>query len=51
MNVPILCRVCEKKMGVVAHFEGRIFTLCPRCERLLRALKKKGILPGKSTKK
>lgn len=45
-STPILCRVCKKKMGVVPNFEGHVFTLCPKCERLLREMKKRGILPG-----
>ncbi len=45
-HTPILCRVCKKKMGVVAHFEGHVFTLCSKCEVVLKEMKKRGILPG-----
>jgi hypothetical protein len=43
---PILCRVCKKKMGVVPNFEGHVFTLCSKCEVVLKEMKKQGILPG-----
>lgn len=43
---PILCRVCKKKMGTVPNFEGQVFTLCPKCEVLLKEMKKRGVLPG-----
>lgn len=45
-STPILCRVCKKKMGTVPHFEGKVFTLCSKCEVLLKEMKKRGILPG-----
>lgn len=47
-STPILCRVCKKKMGTVPNFKGRVFTLCPKCERALKAAKKRGILPPSS---
>ena len=31
-NTPILCRVCRKKLGVVRRFEGKVFSLCVKCE-------------------
>ena len=40
-QTPILCRVCRRKMGVVRDFEGRVFTLCVRCEKALKAAKKR----------
>lgn len=45
-NSPILCRVCKKKMGMVPNFEGQVFTLCSKCEVVLKEMKKQGILPG-----
>ena len=37
---PILCRVCKKKLGTVRGFEGKIFSLCVKCEEI-RKLKKR----------
>ena len=39
----ILCRVCGKKLGVVPDFEGRIFTLCVACEKVLKEAKKRRV--------
>ena len=49
-STPILCRVCKKKMGTVPNFEGHVFTLCLKCEVLLKEMKKQGILPGEKIK-
>jgi len=46
ISAPILCRICKKKLGTVPHFEGRVFTLCPECERALKAAKKRGAVPS-----
>lgn len=39
-KIPILCRVCGKKFGVVQDFQGHVFTLCVPCEKALKAAKK-----------
>ncbi len=39
-KTPILCRVCGKKLGVVQDFQGHVFTLCVKCEKVLKAAKK-----------
>ena len=36
---PIRCRMCKKKMWVVRGFEGKIFSLCPRCEEIRKKAK------------
>jgi len=41
-HTPILCRVCGRRLGTVRDFEGRVFTLCVRCEKALKAAKKRG---------
>ena len=40
-STPILCRVCKKKLGVVRDFEGKVFTLCLACEKVLKAAKRR----------
>jgi hypothetical protein len=49
-TTPILCRVCKKKMGTVPNFEGQVFTLCPKCEVVLKEMKKRGPLAGGKAK-
>ena len=38
----IRCRVCSRVMGTVRDFEGRIFSLCIKCEKDLKAKKEAG---------
>lgn len=38
---PILCRMCEKRLGVVRGFEGKIFSLCPTCEEIRKQMKRR----------
>ena len=40
-NTPILCRVCKKKLGVVRRFEGKIFSLCVKCEEIRKKAKRR----------
>lgn len=41
VQTPIVCRVCDRKLGIVQDFEGRIFTLCVACEKALKEAKKR----------
>ena len=38
---PIICRLCKKKMGTVRGFEGKIFSLCVKCEKNRRKVKRR----------
>ena len=49
-TTPILCRVCKKKLGTVPNFEGQVFTLCPKCEVVLKAMKTRGLLANANAK-
>jgi len=37
---PILCRMCNKKLGTVRGFEGKIFSLCVKCEDIRKQAKR-----------
>ena len=40
-STPILCRVCKKRLGVVRDFEGKVYGLCPKCEKAIKKAKKR----------
>jgi hypothetical protein len=41
-STPILCRVCKKRLGVVRDFQGKVYGLCPKCEKAIKEAKKAG---------
>jgi len=40
-STTIKCRVCKKSLGTIRGFEGQVYGLCPKCERLLKEQKKR----------